>query len=219
MVIGSSLISDPEQLETFPTWSPDGRYLYFCSTKKLPLQKFDEVYYDLLRIPFDKINGSFGVPDTVLAISEQKKSISFPRISPDGRYLLFCISGYGNFTIWHSDSDLYMLDLATGEIFEPNINSSSPESYHTWSSSGRWIVFSSRRGDGLFTQPYFSYFDSLGLAHKPFLLPQRRSDFYSDFLKSYNLPELIAQKVELNPAKLKKIVSSESVNAIYKSAD
>jgi len=212
-------LSSPDNLETFPTWSPDGDYLYYCSALKLPVQKYDQVRYDLLRVSFDPEKLSFGVPDTVWCASAHGKSISFPRISPDGKYLLFCVSDYGNFTIWHSESDLYILDLIEGKIFRPEINSSGSESYHTWSSTGRWIVFSSRRGDGLYTRPYFSYFDSLGCAHKPFILPQKDPGFYSDFLKSYNLPELVTTMIELDPGKLNKIVTSEPVNATFKSSD
>ena len=218
-VIKSITLSDPGQLETFPTWSPDGKYLYYTSARKLPFVKYNEVYYDLLRVSFDPTNCSFGVPDTVLDISKQKESIAFPRISPDGRYLMMTISDYGNFTIWHSESDLFIMDLTDGRMYKPDINSFYSESFHTWSSSGRWIVFSSRRGDGLFTRPYFSYFDSLGTAHKPFLLPQRNPGFYADFLKSYNLPELVSGRVELNPGKLKKICRSKSVNAAFKSVE
>ena len=212
-------LSDPDRLETFPTWSPDGRYLYFCCAKIQPMDKYNQIRYDLLRIAFDSENCSFGTLDTIWSASDQKKSISFPRISPDGRYLLFCMSDYGNFTIWHTESDLYLLDLTMSKISKPDINSSNSESFHTWSSTGRWIVFSSRRGDGLYTRPYFSYFDSSGRAHKPFLLPQRNPGYYFNFLKSYNLPELVTTRVELNPRKLTKVTSSLPDNAIYKSAD
>jgi len=75
--------------------------------------------------------------------------------SPDGRYILFCKSGHGNLTIWQPESDLYLLDLKTGIVSKPDINSNKSESFHTWSSTGRWIVFSSRRDDGLlYTRPY-----------------------------------------------------------------
>lgn len=212
-------LSDPDRLETFPTFSPDGRYLYFCSAKKLPLNKNEQIRYDLFRIAFDPEDCSFGAVDTICSVSNQGKSISFPRISPDGKHLLFCKSDYGNFTIWHPESDLYLLDLTSGKTSEPEINSNNTESFHSWSSSGRWIVFSSRRGDGLYTRPYFSYFDSSGMAHKPFILPQKKPGFYFNFLKSYNLPELVTSRVALNPRKLKNVTASVPVNTIFKAAD
>ena len=124
---------------------------------------------------------------------------------------------YGNFTIWHKDSDLYLMDLSTNEITKPDINSDEAESYHTWSSNGRWIVFSSKRADGLFTRPYFAYFDTNGKAYKPFLLPQKDPRFYDTFLKTYNVPELVTSAVELNPRILSKIARSETSNASFES--
>ena len=201
-------LSDPDHLETFPTWSPDGRFLYFCSAKKQPAENYDQIRYDLMRIGFNQETNVFGVLDTIISASDKGKSISFPRISPDGRYLLYCLFDYGNFSIWHSESDLYLIDLSSGEISKPPINSSESESYHTWSSTGRWIVFSSRREDGLYTRPYFSYFDSTGQAHKPFVLPQEEPGFYFEFMKSFNIPELVTDRIDLDPGKLSKIVKS-----------
>jgi hypothetical protein len=82
-------ISSKDRLETFPSWSPDGRYLYFISAIFLPPDQYRKLRYDLLRISFDPSNGQFGVVDTVISSSRIGMSVSFPRISPDGRYLLF----------------------------------------------------------------------------------------------------------------------------------
>jgi hypothetical protein len=216
IVFNSPAISCKDRFETFPTWSPDGKYLYFCSARALPFYQFMNIRYDLLRIPFEETTCKFGSVDTVVSASSEGHSISFPRISPDGKYLMFCMSDFGNFSIWHSESDLFLKDLESGKIIRPEINSPQSESYHIWSSDGRWIVFSSRRTDGLFTRLYFSYFDANGNAHKPFLLPQKDPEFYSTFLKSYNVPELVTTAIELNPRKLLKIVYSEPVNATFK---
>jgi Periplasmic component of the Tol biopolymer transport system len=210
-------IASKERFETFPSWSPDGRYLYFCCAKALPVSKYDQIRYDVLRIAFNPENKQFGSVDTIISSSVTGKSASFPRISPDGKFLLFCMSGYGNFTIWHEDSDLYLMNLETMEITKPDINSDQSESYHSWSSNGRWIVFSSRRIDGLFTRPYFAYFDIKGEMHKPFILPQKKSAFYRTFLKSYNVPELVTGKVELNPRILFKAARTELKNATFES--
>jgi hypothetical protein len=210
-------IASKDRLETFPTWSPDGRYLYFVSAVALAPDRYRQIRYDLLRIAFDTGTSQFGTVDTVVSSSRTGLSVSFPRISPDGKYLLFCMTKYGNFTIWHKDSDLYLMDLSTNEITKPDINSDEAESYHTWSSNGRWIVFSSKRIDGLFTRPYFAYFDRNGKAYKPFLLPQKDPRFYDTFLKTYNVPELVTSAVELNPRILTKIARSESSNASFES--
>jgi hypothetical protein len=122
---------------------------------------------------------------------------------------------YGNFTIWHKDSDLYLMNLTTAEITKPGINSDQAESYHSWSSNGRWIVFSSRRSDGLFTRLYLSYIDATGKAHKPFLLPQKNPEFYNTFLKTYNVPEFVTSKIDLDPRILSKAVRKTVVNASF----
>ncbi len=128
------------------------------------------------------------------------KSASFPRISPDGRFLLYTLSDYGNFSIWHHESDLKMIDLQTGDSISTNqINSSRTESYHSWSSNSRWIVFSSRRGDGLHTRPYFAHVNADGTFSKPMLLPQRNpQEYYRELFYSYNIPELVKSEVTLS---------------------
>ncbi|MBA4407888.1 MAG: hypothetical protein C0397_00510 [Odoribacter sp.] len=198
-------IASKNRLETFPSWSPDGKSLYFCSAKAVSPKEYKNIRYDLLRISFDPEKNSFGSVDTVYKAAELGKSISFPRISPDGKYAMFCLSDYGNFSIWHPESDLYLFNLGTKEISKPEINSERTESYHTWSSNGRWLVFSSRRLDGLYTRPYFSHMDNNGIFSKPFILPQKDPLFYDRFLKSYNIPELVKSKVNLDP----RIISRE----------
>jgi len=125
------------------------------------------------------------------------------------------MSHYGNFSIWHPESDLYLKDLKTGEIIKPEINSGQTESYHSWSLSGRWIVFSSRRLDGMFTRPFISYFDTSGHAWKPFLLPQKDPLFYDTFIKSYNVPELVTSEIKLNPRILSGLTDDKIVAASF----
>jgi hypothetical protein len=210
-----SSIASSKRLETFPCWSPDGKSLYFCSAKAVEGNQYNKILYDLLRISFDPATKTFGAIDTVISSYKTGLSVSFPKVSPDGRFLLFCMAPYGNFTIWHKESDLYLLNLEKGEISKPDINSTQSESYHSWSSTGRWIVFSSRRIDGLYTRPFFSYFDHSGKAHKPFMLPQKDPEFYAGFMKSYNIPELITSRIALDPRILSHIVKKEATKASY----
>ncbi len=209
-------IATKNRMETFPTWSPDGLFLYFCSATRVAPSDYSHIHYDLLRCPFNPETQTFGTADTIFAASKIGKSVSFPRVSPDGMYLLFCLAEYGNFSIWHDDADLLLLNLSNGEISRPDINSDKSESYHSWSSSGRWIVFSSRRSDGLFTRPYLAYFDRNGTVHKPFVLPQKDPDFYDLFLKSYNLPELVTSEIRLNPRKLLPMVRAEATLVTFR---
>ena len=151
-IVTSPLLSSEGAFETFPTFSPDGNTLYFCSAKARTMPKeYDQVRYDLCSVSFDPATRRFGtVVDTLYKASEIDKSVSFPRVSPDGKYLLYTLSGYGNFSIWHKDADLYMIDLSTLQSYPLEAaNSDDVESYHSWSSDSRWIVFSSRRMDGL----------------------------------------------------------------------
>jgi dipeptidyl aminopeptidase/acylaminoacyl peptidase len=201
--------------ETFPAWSPDGKWLYFCRAEKKDLpQESKELKYGLYRVEFDAATGRFGNNvDTILNPEITGKSVSFPRISPDGRYLLYTLSDYGTFPIWHSEADLKMLDLNDySNVDIEIINSEDTESYHAWSSNGRWIVFSSRRGDGLYTRLYFSYFDTSGRIYKPFLLPQKNPEENVQMLLSYNIPEFINRKIELNPYDISKTLSGETTH-------
>ncbi len=198
-IFTSKSIASKARFETFPSWSPDGKSLYFCSARAVSPRNYKNIRYDLFRISFDTQTNQFGAVDTIYKAAEKGKSISFPRVSPDGKYVMFCMSDYGNFSIWHPESDLFLLDIATREIKQLEINSQQTESYHTWSSTGKWLVFSSRRMDELYTRPYFSHFQAGGSFTKPFVLPQENPGFYERFLKSYNIPELVKSEVKLNP--------------------
>lgn len=190
-----------QAFETFPTFSADGKRLYFCSAeaRNMP-QEFRKVKYSLCSIAFDPETRTFGTEvDTLYSALREGRSVSFPRVSPDGRFLLYTLFDYGNFSIWHKEADLYLLDLQTGQSrCLTEVNSPDVESYHAWSSNGRWIVFSSRRGDGLYTRPYLAHISEEGRASKPFVLPQKTRDFYVEFMQSYNIPEFVQGRVEVS---------------------
>ena len=200
------VITDPrfmteETLETFPAWSPDGKNLYFAAAtaKELP-KEIDQMHYHLLRVSFDPATGRFGEQtDTLYNADLQKGSASYPRVSADGRYLLYTWSEYGTFPIWHEEADLRMMDLQTMQPVDVSAwnDEAQADSYHSWSSDGRWAMFGSRRQDGRYTQLYIAYFDENGTPHKPFLLPQEDPRYNMWRLKSYNVPEFIKGKVKL----------------------
>jgi hypothetical protein len=104
---------------------------------------------------------------------------------------------YGNFPIYQPGADLYLMDLTTRRFERLDINSPKADTWHCWSSNGRWIVFSSKRRDGLFARPHFSWFDGQGHFSKPFILPQEDPEFYDSFIKTYNLPELIDEPISI----------------------
>ena len=189
-VTTTDAISLPDRNETWPAWSADGRHLYFSAAPRMPKERFREVRYDLMRIGYDADTDSWGNLETLVAAEDTGRTSVEPRPSPDGRWLLFAMCDYGSFPIYQPSCDLYLRDLATGEDRPLACNSPRCDSYHSWSSNSRWIVFTSKRRDGVFAQPYFSYIDADGRAHKPFVLPQRDPTFYDSCLKTYNAPEL-----------------------------
>lgn len=199
-IVTTARLFSKDAFETFPTFSPDGKRLYFCTAKARPIPKeYSEIKYNLCSIGFDPNTRSFGSEvDTLYNAAVSGQSASFPRVSPDGKHLMYTVSGYGNFSIWHKDADLYMADLSTGKSVPLDIlNSKDVESYHSWSSNSRWVIFSSRRIDGLYTRPYIAYIDEKGNACKPFLLPQKDAGFYDRLMMSYNIPEFITGKVKV----------------------
>ena len=214
------------EFETYPAWSLDGNWLYYCNAvvdfpnrdlderRETALRHSKEIRYNLMRIPFDQNLRRFGNPQQLVDAASQKKNITFPRPSPDGRYVMYCLSDAGCFSIWHRETDLWILDLQTMET-QPltDANSSETESFHCWSSNGRWFVFSSRRDDGLYTRLYFSYFDKQGRASKPFLLPQRRPEQNRELMKSYNVPEFTIEPICVGIHAMTRVVQSEEKNS------
>lgn len=202
-----------DAFETFPSFSADGKTLYFCSADSVLMpDDFANAKYSICKTDFNPDNGTVsGKIDTLFSARRTGKSATLPRISPDGSYLLFSIADYGQFHIWHKEADLYMINLKTNELFKPeNVNSDEVESYHSWSSNSRWMVFSSRRVDGLHTVPFFSYMDKEGKTYKPFMLPQEDADFYDNFTKSYNIPEMVKGKVDPDIYQMDDIVKNSN---------
>ena len=209
-VISSPLLSDSLKFETFPTFSPDGKYIYYCAADTVNLPRdIKNLQYSLVRIPFDETTGTIGTQvDTLFS----QRSVCHPRISPDGRYLLYTVADYGTFPIWHPEADLQMMNLQTGAIDSLSIaNSEKSDTYHAWSSNSHWFVFASKRDDGLYGKPYFCYVDSHGKAHKPFCLPQQHPTFYDNNLKSFNAPELGKGKVPFDVYDVAKAMKQEPI--------
>ena len=210
-VITDSRFMTAETLETFPAWSPGGDYLYYAAAdaNELPDQ-LEQMHYHLLRVQYDASNNTFGQIDTLYDAASRGGSVSYPRVSPDGRYLLYTWSEYGTFPVWHQEADLKMIDLETSEEIEVSVWNApdQADSYHSWSSDGRWTVLGSRRDDGRYTRLYIAYFDTEGKAHKPFLLPQKDPRFNIWRLKSYNVPEFIDGEVDL-PESVVKLLAPE----------
>ncbi len=210
----SPLLKNDSVYETYPVFSADGRSLYFCAAQALPedSHEIDSIRYNLCRIDFDPTTGTFGDRiDVVVDAVSQHKSVSFPRPSYDGRFLCYTLSDYGQFSIWHHEADLWLLDLATG-VSRPmdGANSQDTESFHNWSANSRWLVLSSRRDDGLFTRLYFCHVDEKGTVTKAFMLPQRNPrSFYQGRFLSFNVPEFIIAPTRFDGRKASHIINDE----------
>lgn len=204
----SPLTNDKAVLETFPTFSADGNWIYYCSAPKVTLpDSIENLRYSLCRIGFDSENGIWGKHiQTLWNASQQNGSACFPKASPDGKYLLFTVASYGTFPIWHQETDLYLMDLVTETLHECILaNSDRSDTYHSWSSNSRWVVFASKRGDGQYGKPYFAYIDKNGNMQKPFILPQKNPEHYFMTFKSYNMPDFSVDAVSFDALKIKRV--------------
>ena len=207
-VVLSPLLKQDSVYETYPVFSADGRSLYFCSSTGSGTVSvtglgigsgtvesgLNSLRYNLCRIDFNPETGRFGERvDTIVNAASQQKSVSFPRPSYDGRFLCYTLSDYGQFSIWHHEADLWLLDLTTGQSrLMDGANSEDTESFHNWSTNSRWLVVSSRRDDGLFTRPYFCHVDTDGKVTKAFMLPQRNPrQFYRGRFMSFKAAKAI----------------------------
>ena len=208
--------NDSTLLEVYPTWSPDGKYLYYCKSVPLPEELRDKdirafyqkVQYNLYRRSFDLATHGFGDEELVYDAASQNKSATLPRISPDGRYLLFAKGQYGCFHIRHYDADIVCMPLDEqypSELDLTKLNSEGfQDSYPSWSSNGHWIMVASRREDGNYCRVYFSYFSN-GKAEKAFLLPQEDPEQNTFLLKSYNRPEFMVEPVRISVNEFSKV--------------
>jgi len=218
--------NDTTEWECYPCWAPDGKTLYFVSAKFIVqdysrrdreiIDRYQEFKYNLYKKSFDPTTKHFGPRELVFDAAATGQSVTLPRVSPDGRYLMVSIGDYGVFHIWHRSGDLLLIDLQNGNIRKPNeINSPDTESFHNWSSNGRWVLFSSRRLDGNFTRLYLAYFDKNGRGRKPFVIPQKIPDYYTQFYKSYNIPEFMKGPVTISPQQFAKRINGPTTSAVY----
>ena len=214
------LENDPQEFEVFPAWAPTGDCLYYCSAhfefqdtidhSLEVIHRAKEVKYNIYRKQFNPQTGEFGPRSLVFNADSMGMSATLPRVSPDGRYLMFTLAEAGCFHIWHFDADLWTLDLQTGQARPMSeINSDKTESYHSWSSNGRWVIFSSRRDDGGYTRPFIAHINKDGMGSKPFELPQKDPSWHRKSLKCYNIPEFMKGKVEVTPQQFADILKTE----------
>jgi Tol biopolymer transport system component len=221
-ILKSKLISSGSAFETFPAFSADGKKLYFCSAKavKMP-ESYNKIRYSLCSIDFNAANGTFADHiDTLISSYRTGTSVSEPKPSPDGKYILYTSFAYGNFPVWHREADLHLLNRRDNSVDTlALVNSGNSDSYHSWSSGSRWFVFASKRDNGMYGKPYFAHIDENGKCSRPFVLPQKDADFYDMFMKSFNIPELARGPVPFTPLDIEKAFRSlkaETVKGVRK---
>jgi tetratricopeptide (TPR) repeat protein len=161
---------DPRYVHTSAVWSPDGSYLVFSRAEakdaypegaKLAERPNDpnetQVRYDLYRIPFNGGRGGEAVP--IEGASGNGMSNSFPKISPDGRWIVFVQARNGQ--LMRPDGQLYIVPVEGGEARRMRCNTRLMNSWHSFSPNGRWMVFSSKSRSP-YTQMFLTHLDEQG---------------------------------------------------------
>jgi tetratricopeptide (TPR) repeat protein len=161
---------DPDMVQTSAFWSPDGKYLVFSRAKArdpFPPDAKEALYanspdetqiqYDLYRIPFNE--GKGGKAEPVPGATGDGLSNNFPKVSPDGKWIVFVKNRNG--LLMRPDSELYMVPFEGGTARRMNCNQPRMNSWHTFSPNGRWLAFSSK-GRSLFTQLFLTHIDQNG---------------------------------------------------------
>jgi tetratricopeptide (TPR) repeat protein len=175
-------------------WSPDGRYIVFVRAaarsaypehgdraERANDPRETQIQYDLYRIPFN--GGKGGTPERIAGASENGMSNSFPKISPDGRWIVFVQARNG--LLMRPDSKLYIVPFEGGEARALKCNTPLMNSWHSFSPNGRWLVFSSKARSP-YTQMYLTHIDESGNDSPAILI-----DNATAANRAVNLPEFV----------------------------
>jgi tetratricopeptide (TPR) repeat protein len=185
---------DPRYVQTDGVWSPDGKFIVFARAEakdpspagqELPTHANDpnevQIQYNLYRIPFN--GGKGGVPEPILGASSNGMSNNFPKISPDGRWIVFVKCKNGQ--LMRPDSQLYIVPVNGGVARRMRCNTSLMNSWHSFSPNGRWLVFSSK-SRSVYTQMYLTHIDEQGQDSPPIYI-----DNSTAANRAVNLPEFV----------------------------
>ena len=220
-VANNQIITSPllqtDSIETTPFFSYNGKKIYYCTSYNYPVPaQYNKRKYSLCSIDFDSENGILGSKvDTIINAQKINKSVCLPRPSYDGKYMVFCISDFGTNPVNRAETDLYLMDLKTDSIRKiDEINSSDSDGYHNWSANSKWMLFGSKRYDGMYAFLFLTHVDENGNFTKPFILPQKNpKKTYEETLYSYNAPDFTSKEVDINHIKIyNKLLSSERIN-------
>jgi len=185
---------DPRYVQTDGVWSPDGKYIVFSRAEareahpaNLPAATHAndpnevQIQYDLYRIPFN--NGKGGVAEPIRGASQNGMSNSFPKISPDGRWLVFVQAR--NAQLMRPDSQLYIVPVTGGVARRMRCNTALMNSWHSFSPNGHWLVFSSKSRSP-YTQMFLTHIDSNGNDSPPIYVDNSTASN-----RAVNIPEFV----------------------------
>ena len=185
---------DPNFVQTSAFWSPDGKYLVFSrATARDPYPrgyersmyandpKETQIQYDLYRIPFN--DGKGGTPERIVGASENGMSNNFPKVSPDGKWIIFvqCKNGL----LMRPDSKLYIVPFEGGVARPLESNLAVMNSWHTFNPNGHWLAFSSKT-PSLYTHLYLTHIDDQGHASPPIVVENATASN-----RAVNIPEFV----------------------------
>ena len=185
---------DARYVHTSAVWSPDGKYLVFSraeardaySPGSTPAGYANDpnetqIRYDLYRIPFHAGKGGNAGP--IAGASRNGMSNSFPKVSPDGRWIVYVQARNGQ--LMRPDSLLYIVPAAGGTARRMRCNTPSMNSWHSFSPNGRWMVFSSKARSP-YTQMYLTHLDEDGNDSPAILIENATASN-----RAVNLPEFV----------------------------
>lgn len=189
---------DPKYVQTDGVWSPDGKYIVFARAEardpRPPGQgrathandaNEAQIKYELYRIPFN--GGKGGTPEPIKGASQNGMSNNFPKISPDGKWIVFVQCKNGQ--LMRPDSQLYIIPAEGGTARRLRANTRLMNSWHSWSPNGRWLVFSSKARSP-YTQMYLTHIDEEGNSSPAILVDNATASN-----RAVNIPEF----VNINP--------------------
>lgn len=161
---------DPRFVQTDGVWSPDGKWVVFARAEAqdpdppghaMPEAANDaneiQIRYSLYRVPFN--NGRGGKAEPIEGASDNGLSNNFPKVSPDGKWIVFVRCRNGQ--LMRPDSELYSVPFAGGRARRMNCNTARMNSWHSFSPNGRWMVFSSKSRSP-YTQMFLTHIDANG---------------------------------------------------------
>lgn len=185
---------DPKYVQTDGVWSPDGKYIVFARAEaREPRPKGQppalrandpnetQIQYELYRMPFN--DGKGGTPERIVGASANGMSNSFPKVSPDGRWIVFVECRNGQ--LMRPDSQLYIVPSGGGTARRMRANTRLMNSWHSFSPNGHWMVFSSKARSP-YTQMYLTHIDADGNDSPAILI-----DNATAANRAVNIPEFV----------------------------